>query len=584
MSKLPRPPPSSSWSGPNGSPRPRPVNDQEIPIWIVDYVLLSYGTGAIMAVPGQGQRDWDFARVYDLPIIRTVEPPPTSTARPTSARARRSTPRRPERGGGRARRRPPADARGERRTQPEAPTRSRSARRNPDKTELLPLDRAAEDNWYTEPMMQSRSPTYALFLSAKTGLQAVVSQLVEALKPRRIYLSRSRADGRPCPDSDFDLMVVFDDEVPDSDEVYARVGSLGIGYGSVTCRESEFEGVLLADPRDPRQPAWDSARRIYEQSKGWTEIVRCLEEFPSPDVAITEDGDVMGANLGANWVFRGLADSSFSLKPAIEREADCKSMSWRALEELAALEFKSRARMHFSADLLPDPLDKVTWLAQMQHYGIPTRLLDFTYSPFVALYFAIREQRNNKKSSHVRLWAIDAAAVNERFYSVTGKAYEAEREEKDKKPKPVTAALENFATDGDIVNSETQFSQELIKESMLATGTRRVEFEERGCVAVVSPPVYNPRLASQQGIFLVNLAEGLSLCESLNKMMVPPTKSGIMIESYRDEWCKLFDIPAAAVPEIEQRLFQMNIHEQSLFPDIEGLAGLIRQKIRLHWK
>ena len=52
-----------------------PVNDQKIPIWVADYVLMTYGTGAIMAVPGQDQRDWDFAEVYDLPIIRTVEPP-----------------------------------------------------------------------------------------------------------------------------------------------------------------------------------------------------------------------------------------------------------------------------------------------------------------------------------------------------------------------------------------------------------------------------------------------------------------------------------------------------------------------------
>jgi len=52
-----------------------PVNDQRIPIWIADYVLMSYGTGAIMAVPGQDQRDWEFAEVYDLPIIRTVQPP-----------------------------------------------------------------------------------------------------------------------------------------------------------------------------------------------------------------------------------------------------------------------------------------------------------------------------------------------------------------------------------------------------------------------------------------------------------------------------------------------------------------------------
>ena len=57
-----------------GSYAVNPVNDEEIPIWIADYVLMSYGTGAIMAVPGQDQRDWDFAKEYDLPIIRTVDP------------------------------------------------------------------------------------------------------------------------------------------------------------------------------------------------------------------------------------------------------------------------------------------------------------------------------------------------------------------------------------------------------------------------------------------------------------------------------------------------------------------------------
>ena len=51
-----------------------PVNGKQIPIWIADYVLISYGTGAIMAVPGQDERDWEFAEKFDLPIIRTVQP------------------------------------------------------------------------------------------------------------------------------------------------------------------------------------------------------------------------------------------------------------------------------------------------------------------------------------------------------------------------------------------------------------------------------------------------------------------------------------------------------------------------------
>jgi len=52
-----------------------PVNGQQIPIWIADYVLISYGTGAIMAVPGHDERDWEFARAFDLPIVPVVAPP-----------------------------------------------------------------------------------------------------------------------------------------------------------------------------------------------------------------------------------------------------------------------------------------------------------------------------------------------------------------------------------------------------------------------------------------------------------------------------------------------------------------------------
>lgn len=51
-----------------------PANGKEIPIWIADYVLDSYGTGAIMAVPGQDERDWEFAEKFDLEIVRTVQP------------------------------------------------------------------------------------------------------------------------------------------------------------------------------------------------------------------------------------------------------------------------------------------------------------------------------------------------------------------------------------------------------------------------------------------------------------------------------------------------------------------------------
>jgi leucyl-tRNA synthetase len=58
-----------------GSFATNPATGAPIPVFIADYVLMGYGTGAIMAVPGQDERDWEFAEVFELPIVRTVRPP-----------------------------------------------------------------------------------------------------------------------------------------------------------------------------------------------------------------------------------------------------------------------------------------------------------------------------------------------------------------------------------------------------------------------------------------------------------------------------------------------------------------------------
>jgi leucyl-tRNA synthetase len=58
-----------------GSFAVNPANGERIPVFVADYVLMGYGTGAIMAVPGQDERDWEFAERFDLPIVRTVAPP-----------------------------------------------------------------------------------------------------------------------------------------------------------------------------------------------------------------------------------------------------------------------------------------------------------------------------------------------------------------------------------------------------------------------------------------------------------------------------------------------------------------------------
>ena len=62
-----------------------PVNGHRIPVWIADYVLMGYGTGAIMAVPGHDERDFEFAREFDLPIVRVIAAEGESADTPLAA-------------------------------------------------------------------------------------------------------------------------------------------------------------------------------------------------------------------------------------------------------------------------------------------------------------------------------------------------------------------------------------------------------------------------------------------------------------------------------------------------------------------
>jgi len=309
----------------------------------------------------------------------------------------------------------------------------------------------------------------------------------------------------------------------------------------------------------------------HRTCSNWDEIFEWIEMFPLPETSVTTDGEISAKT----WVFRGVKDSAYHLKPSIERYAQSKSMEWAALESLVTSEFKARARTHLTPSLIPN--DELTWLGIMQHYAIPTRLLDFTYSPYVALYFAIRNNRDNKIEKYLRLYAINAIDLNDRFTHVV---YEAARQETvavdgSASPRFRAASLDpdSFSTDRDSVTAETEGLRELIAESLVAGGKRRGFLNRKGSVCATAPPSFNPRIASQQGLFLLNCAEQLTFRDSLAKMM-----------RNQKGWQRTADIPLQLAPEIEAKLFQMNIHDQSLFPDLEGLAGLIRQKIHLQWK
>lgn len=302
----------------------------------------------------------------------------------------------------------------------------------------------------------------------------------------------------------------------------------------------------------------------------WKMITEALADFPPPTLTFDDDGD-----LSKNaWAFRGVGNAKWALEPSIERSAVSTALKWPALEFKASEEFKSRANLYQT----PPQEGELGWLALMQHYGVPTRLLDFTLSPFVALYFAARPYETppgEEKPEFARLWALDSHAIYEKSEQSVNQAKEAERKRlKQKRKGRLSLHPDDSASERDVMKSEAETRREIAEDVLAATGTFRSELENRGCVCVAMPPSSNSRLASQQGLFLLNGAEGLLFEESLVKMMG---------SAGHERWCRAFDIPVGLLPGIETHLFQMNIHEQSLFPDIAGLAGLIEQRIRLHW-
>jgi hypothetical protein len=300
----------------------------------------------------------------------------------------------------------------------------------------------------------------------------------------------------------------------------------------------------------------------------WASVSREFNALPKPIWRRDEAGEA----FHEGWIFRGHKRETYRLQPSIERAYPY--IGWDEAEYKILQEFKSKARMHLDPAQIPQSEDRLGWLALVQHYGAPTRLLDFTYSPYVALYFALRD-RNKNESEFVEVWAIDETPLRREAGKTSGEADKKVREAKGepRKGHRVSFRLEDFVSSLQQAESEDQEWDALTRNALAPDGIRREHFNNNGFVSVASPSFHNSRLSSQQGLFLFNGAENSVFEVSLEDMM----------HDVKKPWYKRFRVPEGSLEEIEKQLFQVNIHELSLFPDIAGLAGFVRQKIRLHW-
>jgi hypothetical protein len=231
-------------------------------------------------------------------------------------------------------------------------------------------------------------------------------------------------------------------------------------------------------------------------------------------------------------------------------------MVLKRLEGQLAWDFASKANLHGLDQI---SLEKpVELLSAMRHFGVPTRLLDWTYSPFVALYFAFE---NDCSSEEAAVWAVDVKAIH-RAATLTITP---------------TRRLKTGETLLDSSELYADFSNDVIfKEHVICD----LEYYRRSIllgepaienVVPLLPRSQNERISAQQGLFLCPSQVGPTLMEQLSKLMHGSNR----------EWVTKILIPRSMRRDILQRLFRMNVHPLSLFPGADGLGRFCREKAEL---
>ena len=245
-------------------------------------------------------------------------------------------------------------------------------------------------------------------------------------------------------------------------------------------------------------------------------------------------------SLANNFVYRGHANAAWPLQSALERVIGSawSSSSVKTFEEYSLEFFKSKFHLYDRDNIMPD--SKLAWLSIMQHYGVPTRLVDFTESPYVALYFALEAYQPLDKND-LAVFALDYSAVMDQ-------------------------SIEHIRSkDLDFV--ETRSTVNPKKDQVFEQVVDRFAYD---IAWVTEPKRHNERLDRQGGCFLVSGNRDRRIADVLEL----------------DLYCKCefvkFVIDSSLYTAIFALLRKMNVTSRSLYGDLDGLARAIRMQMQVY--
>lgn len=251
------------------------------------------------------------------------------------------------------------------------------------------------------------------------------------------------------------------------------------------------------------------------------EIVKNWQHF----VAIVDMYD-MGPPHQPIFLFRGQADSNWPLVPSLIRMAKrsgLKPEHVSALEDQLLHEFMKQAHLHLPPETIPAKADLLSWWTLMQHHHAPTRLLDWTYSPFVALYFACVQLDQQEGA----VWMVASRYISDKM-------------------------VEKFP---DCAGHATRARQQQYYHS--SSGPDFLEFIERN--------TQTAQMVAQQTMHSVSTAPLADHGELVLRVL-----SGE--ESSKGNPFRKLIIPAARKIEFLRSLRFMNVTSNALFPGVDGLG------------
>ncbi|SDW25740.1 FRG domain-containing protein [Thiocapsa roseopersicina] len=262
---------------------------------------------------------------------------------------------------------------------------------------------------------------------------------------------------------------------------------------------------------------------INEQTvKSVAELIDCLNSLPN------------------HYVYRGHANAQWKLESSLERVIgkDWSGESANKFEEFSLTEFQSKFHLYDHENI--QPFSKLAWLSIMQHYGVPTRLLDFTASPYVALYFAL-ESYNPQLKWDFAVYALDYSAILDR-------------------------SIQHIASK-DAAFQQTRTTIHQNQDAIFDAVVDRFSYD---IAWIAEPQLLNTRLDRQAGSFLLS---------GNRELQIEGVLEG---EIYRGVQMTKLCIPSSLYEGVFVLLRKMNITSKSLYGDLDGLARSIRMSMQVY--